>query len=70
MGIFGPIEAAHLTLPVYSLVRMISIGNFLERIEAIMVAVWIGLIFIKKCVSFFICRCTWYWAMASFKKND
>ena len=50
MSIFGPIEAENLTLPVYSLVRMISIGHFLERIEAIMVAVWIGLLFIKICI--------------------
>jgi len=50
ISVFGPIEAANLTLPVYSLVRMISIGHFLERIEAIMVAVWIGLLFIKICI--------------------
>lgn len=50
MSLFGPIEAANLTLPVYSLVRMISIGHFLERIEAIMVAVWVGLLFIKMCI--------------------
>ncbi|MBP0725154.1 endospore germination permease [Bacillus sp. RG28] len=50
ISIFGPIESANLTLAVYSLVRMISIGHFLERIEAIMVAVWIGLLFIKICI--------------------
>lgn len=50
MSVFGPIEATNLTLPVYSLVRMISIGHFLERIEAIMVAVWIGLLFVKMCI--------------------
>lgn len=54
MSIFGPVEATNLTLPVYSLVRMISIGHFLERIEAIMVAIWIGLLFLKICIFLYV----------------
>ncbi|KJS00997.1 MAG: hypothetical protein VR68_05965 [Peptococcaceae bacterium BRH_c4a] len=32
---------SHLTFPTFSLVRMVSVGNFLERIESVMVAIWI-----------------------------
>lgn len=47
IGVFGVEEANNLTLPVFSLVRMVSVANFLERIEAVMVAVWISLLYTK-----------------------
>ncbi|GEC91516.1 GerAB/ArcD/ProY family transporter [Brevibacillus brevis] len=50
IGVFGSDEALHLTLPFFSLVRMISVANFFERIEAMMVAVWISLLLTKMCI--------------------
>jgi len=32
---------AHLTFPTFSLVRDVSVGDFLERIESVLVAVWV-----------------------------
>lgn len=47
VSVFGGQEAKNLTLPVFSLTRMVSIAQFLERIEAVMVAVWISLLLTK-----------------------
>lgn len=54
VAVFGPEEAANLTLPVFSLVRMISIADFFERIESIMVAVWISLLYAKMCIYLYV----------------
>ncbi|HJV44719.1 MAG TPA: endospore germination permease [Bacillota bacterium] len=51
---FGAEEAKNLTLPVFSLVRMISIANFFERVEAIMVAIWISLLYTKMCIYLYV----------------
>ncbi|WP_243292462.1 endospore germination permease [Bacillus sp. FJAT-47783] len=50
VGIFGANEANNLTLPVFSLARMVSVAHFLERIEAVMVAAWISLLFMKAAI--------------------
>ncbi|MDA8212450.1 MAG: endospore germination permease [Clostridia bacterium] len=42
IGVFGVQEAASSTFPSYSLARMISLGDFVERIEAIIMTVWLG----------------------------
>ncbi len=46
IAVFGP-TADNLTLPPFKLARMISIGNFLERIEVIVLAVWTIIALIK-----------------------
>ncbi|WP_139487888.1 GerAB/ArcD/ProY family transporter [Brevibacillus dissolubilis] len=50
VGIFGPDEALNLTFPVFSLARMVSIADFLERLEALMVAVCMSMLFMKSCI--------------------
>lgn len=39
-AVFGT-AVPHLTFPTFSLVRQVSVGNFLERIESLMVAIWV-----------------------------
>lgn len=38
--VFGP-STARLTFPTFSLIRMVSVSNFLERIESVIVALWV-----------------------------
>lgn len=46
-AVFGAQEAARLAIPALSLVRMIQLGVFFERVEASMVAVWLPAAFLK-----------------------
>ncbi|MCL6610801.1 MAG: spore germination protein [Peptococcaceae bacterium] len=39
-AVFGP-AVARMTFPTFSLVRQVSIANFLERIDAVLVAIWV-----------------------------
>ncbi|HBT47422.1 MAG TPA: hypothetical protein DEA73_06040 [Peptococcaceae bacterium] len=52
--VFGACEAGRLTFPAFSLARVISIGNFLERIEVLFMAIWVGGIFIKVTLNLYI----------------
>lgn len=45
--VLGPHLAAAKIAPTFSMVRMISVGDFIERTDAIMVIVWIGGVFVK-----------------------
>jgi spore germination protein KB len=45
-AVFGP-EIARLTFPTFELVRQVSIARFLERIDAVMVAIWMAGMFGK-----------------------
>ncbi|MGD8190737.1 GerAB/ArcD/ProY family transporter [Brevibacillus ginsengisoli] len=54
IGVFGPEEAGQLTLPLFSFVRMIEVASFFERIEAVLVAIWISIIFSKICFYLYI----------------
>ncbi len=51
ISVFGPM-AGNLSLPKFKLVRMISIGEFLERIEVIVLVIWIITALIK--IAFFL----------------
>jgi spore germination protein KB len=49
--VFGPELTAKSIYPSYSLAQKINIGNFLQRIEAIMAAMWfISLFFRLACI--------------------
>lgn len=50
LAIFGPDLTASFFYPIYSAVRIISIANFLERLEAIPVVIWITGGIIKVCL--------------------
>lgn len=52
--VFGSAETGRLTFAVFSLARMISIANFLERIEVLFMAIWVAGIFIKVTLSLYI----------------
>lgn len=41
VAIFGPVTSGHFVFPVYNAVRVVSIANFLERLESVIVAVWV-----------------------------
>ncbi|MDK2817397.1 MAG: hypothetical protein PWR22_2026 [Moorella sp. (in: firmicutes)] len=45
--VFGCCEAARLTFAAYALARVVSLGQFFERIEALFLAIWVGGVFIK-----------------------
>ena len=51
---FGPEEASSLNLPMYELGRMISIGDFLERIKVILLGIWINMAYAKAGVFFYL----------------
>ena len=51
--VLGPANTASRTFPSYSLAQRISIGNFLQRIEVIMAAMWIISIYIKTFMFFY-----------------
>ncbi|MFB7155799.1 endospore germination permease, partial [Lysinibacillus sp. NPDC056232] len=51
--VLGPENTAARTFPSYSLAQRISIGNFLQRIEVIMAAMWIISIYIRTFMYFY-----------------
>ncbi|MGE7946362.1 GerAB/ArcD/ProY family transporter [Lysinibacillus sp. NPDC093688] len=51
--VLGPANTAARTFPSYSLAQRISIGNFLQRIEVIMAAMWIISIYIRTFMYFY-----------------
>jgi len=51
--VLGPSLTSNRTFPSYALAQRISIGNFLQRIEVIMAAMWIISIFIKTFMYFY-----------------
>ncbi|MFJ6208832.1 endospore germination permease [Lysinibacillus sp. NPDC092081] len=51
--VLGPANTASRTFPSYSLAQRISIGNFLQRIEVIMAAMWIISIYIRTFMYFY-----------------
>lgn len=54
LAVFGAQEARRLNFPVYELVRMISIGDFLERIDVLVLGIWINMVFVKAAVFFYL----------------
>lgn len=54
VAVFGADEASQLTLPLFAYVRLIEVADFFERIEAILVAVWISLLFTKICIYLYV----------------
>ncbi len=50
--VFGP-TVARLTFPTFTLVRQVSIANFLERIDAVLVALWVLGMFGKICLFYY-----------------
>lgn len=52
--VFGAAEAGRLTFMAFSLARLISIANFLERIEVLFMAIWVAGVFIKVTVNIYI----------------
>lgn len=52
--VFGSAETARLTFVVFSLARMVSIANFLERIEVLFMAIWVAGVFIKVMLNLYI----------------
>ncbi|MFC9539848.1 endospore germination permease [Lysinibacillus sp. NPDC056959] len=51
--VLGPVNTASRTFPSYALAQRISIGNFLQRIEVIMAAMWIISIYIRTFMYFY-----------------
>ncbi|MGE7915332.1 GerAB/ArcD/ProY family transporter [Lysinibacillus xylanilyticus] len=51
--VIGPSNTANRTFPSYALAQRISIGNFLQRVEVIMAAMWIISIYIKTFMYFY-----------------
>ncbi|MHB8158521.1 MAG: GerAB/ArcD/ProY family transporter [Desulfocucumaceae bacterium] len=45
-AVFGP-TVARLTFPTFSLVRLVNVGNLIERIESVLVAIWVLGLFSK-----------------------
>lgn len=54
LTIFGAELAKNLTFPFYSAVRVVNVGDFLERLESVHVATWILGMFIKASLSYYL----------------
>ncbi len=52
--VFGHAEAARLTFPTFSLARIISIGDIIERTESLVMAVWVAGVFLKITLWFYV----------------
>jgi spore germination protein KB len=52
--VLGPSQTGRTLYPTYSLARMISIGGFFERVEAMLAFMWLLTIFIKITLYFYI----------------
>jgi len=50
IGVFGDLVTAHLVFPFYALARYISIGHFLERLEILVVIIWVAGVIVKLAV--------------------
>jgi len=53
IGVFGVEEAKTLAFPFFSLTRIISIGDFLERVEVFYLNIWILSLFIKATIFYY-----------------
>jgi len=51
--VLGPALTSNRTFPSYALAQRVSIGNFLQRVEVVMAAMWILSIFIKTFMYFY-----------------
>jgi spore germination protein KB len=56
IAIFGPVEAEQLQFPFYSLAREVTIGDFIERVEALIVVVWLTNLFISITLMLYMAR--------------
>ncbi|MTI81546.1 MAG: hypothetical protein FH758_11820 [Firmicutes bacterium] len=55
IGMFGPQQTANMTFPALQMVRRIQIGDFLEHLDAIIMTIWVGGIYIKSVIIYYIC---------------
>ncbi|GAW92419.1 GerAB/ArcD/ProY family transporter [Calderihabitans maritimus] len=54
MLVFGAVEAAKLMFPMFSMARMISIGEFLEGVESLVMAIWVAGVFLKIAIYYYV----------------
>jgi spore germination protein KB len=54
IGVFGLEQASKLNFPFYHLVRMVRIGQFLERIDAIFIGFWVLSMFINVAAHYYL----------------
>ncbi len=52
LGVFGDQVTAHLTFPFYTLSQYISLANFIERLETLVVVIWVTGVAIKLAIFF------------------
>ncbi|RQD76840.1 MAG: spore gernimation protein [Candidatus Syntrophonatronum acetioxidans] len=53
VSIFGPELVKRFDFPILEVVRLISLGDFFERIDALVMAIWVGGVFVKTSVFHF-----------------
>lgn len=51
--VFGPTLTSRFIFPVYSLIQMISLAHFIERIEMLLILIWISGMFVKSTLCLF-----------------
>lgn len=45
LAVFGPFEGGRISLPIVHLVKLISVADFIEHIEVLLVLIWVGGVF-------------------------
>lgn len=68
ISVVGPVEAAKQTYPFYSIVKMISLGEIIERIESISMAIWTASVYLKGCL-FLYCAIQGLTQLSGFKDS-
>ena len=52
LGVFGDLVTAHLIFPYFTLTQYISLCHFIERLETLVIVIWVGGVAIKLAVFF------------------
>ena len=59
IAIFGPTEGVRIIWPLVELARMVRIGPFLERLEAVFIAIWLTIAFLNGSILTYCAAASW-----------
>ena len=54
VGAFGATEAANMPFPVFNAVRLIQFGDFVERLESVMLPIWLSSSYVKILILYYV----------------
>ncbi|MEF2966722.1 endospore germination permease [Paenibacillus sp. M1] len=67
VAIFGPVSVKNIRFPTLEMVQSVSVGEFLDRVESLVLGLWVFGAFVKTAIFFYVCvQCVTEW----FKLKD